>query len=110
MKYKHYSPKAKVVMVEASGEAFAEFVQKNVTDKAAAVCFEEDKIEGVKVYPWGKKDDHEAQARLLFDLLRQTDLDGYETVYIHSPERDGLGLAVYNRLIRAAGFEVIRLG
>ncbi len=110
MKYKHYSPKAKVVMVEASGEAFAEFVQKNVTDKTAAVCFEEDKIEGVKVYPWGKKDDHEAQARLLFDLLRQTDLDGYETVYIHSPERDGLGLAVYNRLIRAAGFEVIRLG
>lgn len=110
MKYKHYSPKAKVVMIEAAAEDFSDFVQKNSNEKTAAVCFEEDTVKGVKVYVWGKKDDHEAQARLLFDILRQTDLDGFETVYIHSPERDGLGLAVYNRLIRAAGFEVIRLG
>ncbi len=109
MKYKHYAPKAKVVMVEATSEAFAEFVKQNATEKSAVVCFEEDAVGGIKVYPWGKKDDHEAQARLLFDILRQSDLDGYQTVYIHSPERDGLGLAVYNRLIRAAGFEVIRL-
>ncbi len=109
MKYKHYAPKAKVVMVEATSEAFAEFVQQNATEKSAVVCFDEDAVGGIKVYPWGKKDDHEAQARLLFDILRQSDLDGYQTVYIHSPERDGLGLAVYNRLIRAAGFEVIRL-
>ena len=110
MKYKHYAPKAKVVMIEATSEAFSEFVVRNATEKSAVVCFEEDAVDGIKVYPWGKKDDHEAQARLLFDVLRQSDLDGYETVYIHSPERDGLGLAVYNRLIRAAGFEVIRLG
>ncbi len=110
MKYKHYAPKAKVVMIEATSEAFSEFVVRNATEKSAVVCFEEDAVDGIKVYPWGKKEDHEAQARLLFDVLRQSDLDGYETVYIHSPERDGLGLAVYNRLIRAAGFEVIRLG
>lgn len=110
MKYKHYAPKAKVIMIEATSEDFADFVAKSKDEFSAAVCFDEDAVDGIKVYPWGKRDDHEAQARLLFDILRQSDLDGYKTVYIHSPERDGLGLAVYNRLIRAAGFEVIRLG
>ncbi|MBQ8978384.1 MAG: translation factor SUA5, partial [Oscillospiraceae bacterium] len=39
--------------------------------------------------------------------LRRLDEIGAERVYIRCPERDGVGLAVYNRLLRAAGFEVI---
>ncbi|MDD6945929.1 MAG: translation factor SUA5, partial [Ruminococcus callidus] len=34
---------------------------------------------------------------------------GAKTGYVRAPKRDGIGLAVYNRLIRAAGFEVIQL-
>ena len=110
MKYKHYAPNAKVIILDGDFGAFARYVGENLADGVAAVCFEEDDApEGCKVYRFGKKDDHETQARLLFDILRQTDADGMKKVFVHSPERDGIGLAVYNRLLRAAGFEVIKL-
>ena len=49
------------------------------------------------------------RARNLFAVLRELDDIGAKKVYIHSPQKKGVGLAVYNRLIRAAGFEVVRL-
>ena len=51
----------------------------------------------------------EMRARNLFAVLRELDDIGAKKVYIHSPQKKGVGLAVYNRLIRAAGFEVVRL-
>jgi L-threonylcarbamoyladenylate synthase len=51
----------------------------------------------------------EEQAHNLFDALREADLRGAKTVYVRCPEFDGVGLAVYNRLIRAAAFQVIKL-
>ena len=42
-------------------------------------------------------------------MLRSLDDMGMEQVYARCPEKTGVGLAVYNRLLRAAGFEVIRL-
>ena len=110
MKYKHYAPKAKVTIIDGDSNAFCRFADDNRIGSTAVVCFEEDDApKGCRVYRFGKKGDHETQARLLFDILRQTDIDGVDTVYVHSPERDGIGLAVYNRLLRAAGFEVIKL-
>ena len=51
------------------------------------------------------------QARELFDALRELDEQLHaKTVYARCPEPEGVGLAVYNRLIRAAGFEVIDVG
>lgn len=50
-----------------------------------------------------------AQAKLLFQSLRAVDALGVQTIYARMPSRDGMGLAIYNRLLRAAGFEVIRL-
>ena len=49
------------------------------------------------------------QAHLLFQRLRELDDAGAEKVYVRAPSKQGVGLAVYNRLIRAAGFEVIRI-
>ena len=42
-------------------------------------------------------------------LLRQLDRTGAKKVYIHAPAPDGVGLAVYNRLIRAAAFRVVEV-
>lgn len=104
MKYKHYSPKATVFLVE--GEGYCEFVNSK---NGVALCFDEDldKITGKKI-SYGSGQNPKTLAHNLFDKLRE--LDG-ETliVYAHSPEKYGVGLAVYNRLIRAAGFEVINL-
>ena len=49
------------------------------------------------------------QAHWIFQRLRELDVIGAETVYVRAPLKTGVGLAVYNRLIRAAGFEVIRI-
>ena len=45
----------------------------------------------------------------MFSVLRDIDDFGVSEVYIHAPSKEGVGLAVYNRLIRACGFEVIKL-
>ena len=53
--------------------------------------------------------DSSDQAHWLFQRLRELDDMGAEKVYVRAPSTEGVGLAVYNRLIRAAGFEVIRV-
>ena len=47
--------------------------------------------------------------RGLFDALRRLDGLDADVVYARYPDVDGMGLAVYNRLMRAAAFEVIEL-
>ena len=110
MKYKHYAPKAKVTLLKGSFEKFAEFIDKNADEKTVALCFdgEEDKL-GIKCITYGKENDSLSQAQRVFTALREVDETGAERVYARYPDRKELGLAVYNRLIRAAAFEVIEL-
>ena len=111
MKYKHYAPKAKVVILNGSREQFINFVNANKCDNIAALCYAED-VEDlqVPVVIYGRENNANLQAAQLFDALRAIDeLDGVDTIYARCPEKNGIGLAVYNRLIRAAGFNVINL-
>ena len=111
MKYTHYAPRAKVVVVKADKETYIDFVNKNSSENILSLCFEEDKarING-KSISYGKEKDTTSQANLFFDALRKIDnLPEIELVYARCPHMQGVGLAVYNRLIRAAGFEVIEL-
>ena len=108
MKYKHYAPKTQSFLVEGESEAFANFV--NGEESCLAVCFEEeaDKINIPKLV-YGSLTDESSLAHEVFSVLRKVDSFGAEKVYIHAPLKDGVGLAVYNRLIRAAAFRVIEL-
>ncbi len=108
MKYKHYAPKTESFLVEGSGEKFAEFVNKNTV--AVAICFKED-LEKVKIPTlcYGEGEDEATLAHSVFAALRQVDDMGAKEVYIHAPTKTGIGLAVYNRLLRACGFKVITL-
>ena len=49
------------------------------------------------------------QAKHIFRCLRALDEQGDAVVYARCPQKDGLSMAVYNRLIRAAAFRVIKL-
>ncbi len=113
MKYKHYAPKAKVVLINGDSDSFINFVNNEFEKDSTvgAICYDEDiKRLKAKTIPIGKSDDLQAQAHLLFDALRQVDeLDCFTTVYAHCPTKTGVGMALYNRLIRAASFEVIDL-
>lgn len=59
--------------------------------------------------PYGKATDDLSQARELFDALRRLDELGAKKVYARMPRKTGVGMAVYNRLIRAAAFRILDL-
>ncbi len=109
MKYKHYSPKAKVVVVDAKGDDFALYVNRFENEENIyALCFDED-IDRLNI-PYlavGSKDTQGDYAKTLFSALRDLDDKDARIIYAHCPEKSGIGLAVYNRLIRAAAFKVI---
>lgn len=108
MKYRHYSPKAQVVIVDAPFEAFSSFVDARAGDGVVAMAFSEEAGRlSVPVIPFGDRGDLSSQAKTLFDCLRRCDEQGAKVVYVQCPEKDGVGLAVYNRLLRAAGFSIV---
>lgn len=106
MKYKHYAPKARVMIVNSDKETYEQFV--NSKKDAFALCFEDDNVIIPKL-TFGRENDDLSQARELFDALRRLDEMGAQKVYARVPNINGVGMAVYNRLIRAAAFCVIDL-
>ena len=58
---------------------------------------------------YGREGDGADQAKHIFRCLRALDEQGDAVVYARCPQKDGLSMAVYNRLIRAAAFRVIKL-
>lgn len=108
MKYKHYSPKSDVVIVEGSLEGFTKYISENNDNDVYSLIFDGDKENfPYRCLTYGS--DSLEQAHWLFQRLRELDDLGAKKVYVRAPSKEGVGLAVYNRLIRAAGFEVIRI-
>ncbi len=106
MKYKHYAPNARVMIVNADKNTYERFV--NSRKDAYALCFEGDEVT-VPRLTFGRENDDLSQARELFDALRRLDEMGAKKVYARIPSTEGVGMAVYNRLIRAAAFCIIDL-
>ncbi len=108
MKYKHYAPKAPVYLVKGTRAAYVDYVNAQKADGVMALCFDEQVTDlTVPAVAYGCEDDQAAQARQVFDALRQLDERGAQTVYAACPRPRGIGLAVYNRLLRAAAFRII---
>jgi len=104
MKYKHYSPKANVIIVDEHGKRFVDYCVERSVGNTLALGAGVDES-GIFV-DYGKTP--ELQAQRLFSLLRKADDSGVDTVFVEMPSKEGVGLAVYNRLLRAAGFEVVK--
>ena len=110
LKYKHYSPKADVILIKGSVDKFADYVNHKAEPGVFALLFEgEQRKLWVPSLVYGREHEPETQAAGLFDALRELDSEGAQTVYARCPEKEGMGLAVYNRMMRAAGFQVIEL-
>lgn len=107
MKYRHYSPKADVIMVEGEFDMFCKYAEGFDSGSTYCLVFDGDNTEKLpcRFMTYGKGDSE--QARQVFGKLREADELGAETVIVRAPSKKGVGLAVYNRLLRAAGFEVI---
>lgn len=106
MKYKHYAPRADITIVKGTFEEFRRFVETKEKD-AFVLCFAGEEKYFPHAVTYGHEDDGLSQANRLFDALRELDEQGANTVYARCPALSGVGLAVYNRLIRAAGFKFV---
>lgn len=109
MKYRHYAPHAKILPVDAPDfNTFSEFVKANAGTNTYCLLFDSDpEVEGIPSLRYG--DSGIQQAHYLFLRFRELDALGADKVYVRMPRKDGADLSVYNRLMRAAGFEVITL-
>ncbi len=112
MKYRHYAPKAPLVLLEGDDEPVLSYMyRRQNAEKCVVICYTEELeyLRNERLIDIGARDDLEAQAKNLFSALRKADeLDG-EVVYAHLPPKEGMGLALYNRLIRAAAHTVLRV-
>lgn len=107
MKYKHYAPKADITIIDGSLDAFRSYVNKNKCNGLICMTFSDSDCDGLGVRTLSYGDTDEMQAHLLFDTLRELDNIGAKKVFARCPRKDGVGLAVYNRLLRAAAFQVV---
>ena len=110
MKYKHYSPDAKVLIVKGGFDNYKKYIEDTAEEGDVALCFEEEVNDlKIKCITYGRKDDPSSQAKNIFDALRKVDEEKAKTVYARFPENEGIGLAVFNRLVRAAAFNIIEV-
>ena len=111
MKYRHYAPKAPVTVVTGDPEASARYIQTHLPEGAGVICFTEYKelFPGSSIHDLGPAADKAEQARRVFDALREFDHEAVTEIYAQCPDTAGLGLAVANRLKKAAGFHVIEV-
>ena len=108
MKYRHYAPKAPVTVVTGGAKASARYLLTHAGEKSGIICFDEFTrlFDGHIVHPLGASDDKRAQAQHVFDALRTFDETNVGEIWAQCPDSKGLGLAIGNRLKKAAGFHV----
>lgn len=112
MKYRHYAPKAPVIVVRGNALRGAEYISVHTGEGSGVICFDEyaDLFPGRVVKTLGSAADKSAQARHVFDALRFFDGTDVTEIWAQCPDDTGLGLAISNRLNKASGFHIIDLG
>jgi len=115
MKYRHYAPKAEVILVEGEPDSIARKV-KEIADEFARkgkrvgiLTFDESMSAYGQcvVKSLGSRGDLKTAARNVFSLLREFDGDGVDVIVSEGVSEKGLGLAVMNRLRKASGYRII---
>lgn len=109
MKYKHYAPSAPFVLLDGTADHVLHFLQEQQKKGHCAIlCYDEEVpyLQPQNILSVGAREDLGAQAHRLFDALRRTDEMQVDVIYGHLPPMDGIGLALYNRMIRAAAHTV----
>ena len=109
MKYKHYAPAVPLVLLEGERDKVMTFLHNaQNAEKCAILCYHEEMeaLRFERLIDVGAEKDLATQAKRLFAALRDADKLDCDVIYAHLPTTDGMGLALYNRLIRAAAHTV----
>ncbi len=110
MKYRHYAPDCRVIIVDGDLPAAAQYVKKHFRPGNRVLCFEEELEAFAPFSPlaYGREEDPDTLLAGLFDALRKLDDPAIGTVFARCPVGSGKLLAVQNRLEKAAGFTHVR--
>ena len=115
MKYRHYAPKAPVTVVTGDPKRSAEYIAAHAQSEDGIICFDEflplftGRSSARPVMDLGPAGDKEEQARHIFDALRSFDHTSVPAIWAQCPDTSGIGLAIANRLNKAAGFHIIEV-
>ena len=117
MKYRHYAPRGELVIVEGDAERVIEYINGACREYAGrgcrtgVICTDEtaSRYRADLVRSAGSRSDEESVARCLFRILREFDEEGAQFMFSESFDRAGLGQAVMNRLMKAAGHRVVKV-
>ena len=103
------SPEVEIAFGKVIEPSFYAFFAEKQKEGAVIICYDEqaEHLPADRVITIGKKDDLEAQGHRLFAALRECNSLEGKCVYANLPSTDGFGLALYNRLIRAAAHTVV---
>ena len=112
MKYRHYAPKAPVTVVTGDPARAAAYMAEHAGAEDGIICFDEflplfAQRTARPVMDLGPAGDKAEQARHIFDALRAFDHTDVTAIWAQCPDTEGIGLAIANRLNKAAGFHII---
>ncbi len=115
MKYRHYAPKGELIIVRGKTEAVTACINERLREgrrinKKTGVITSEETLgyyDADARYSLGKKGSAKAAAERLYRILRECDDEGVELILSECPDGAGVGAAVMNRLLKAAGYHII---
>ena len=117
MKYRHYAPKGELTIVDGELQAVTEKIRALAEEmhrqgkRVGIICTDEPKgqYEADCIESVGARCDEEAIARHLYAILRQFDSQNIECIYSEAFSDKGIGQAIMNRLLKAAGHHVLHV-
>lgn len=117
MKYRHYAPKADMILVEGETEQVVEYIVRESKKAEAAgkkvgiICTEESRSMYSKgiLEVIGSREHEETVAHNLFAVLRDFDERQVDCIFSESFSKDRLGQAIMNRLCKAAGYHIVKV-
>ncbi len=114
MKYRHYAPTSPLLLLEGAPDDVLAYLQRKQSEQTCAIlCYDEEipHLAPDGLLPIGARDDIVSHAHNLFARLREADTlkPPPVAIYAHLPDKSGLGLALYNRMVRAAAHSVVHV-
>ena len=117
MKYRHYAPKGSLAIVTGDTEDVIKYINEACYEagkqgkRTGVLCTSEtcDRYQADCVKAIGSRADESTVAQGLYKVLRECDEEGLEVLFAESFKAEGIGQAIMNRLLKAAGHHVINV-
>ena len=111
MKYRHYAPNSRCLLIYSDKNNSMVNKVKEISKEyknPVIICSEENTklYNNAKTLSYGSKENYEEIASNIFRLLREVDKLNPDIVLIEGIKKQGIGIAIMNRLNKSAGFDI----